>query len=304
MDQDAVLQAPQIELPPPQHAAAPAKKRKGAGGCAKDEDDKGGGCMRLPEVVAQLASEAQVLQWVESEGAYLVIDGPGFERRFNELRMVRGKKVESAAHRPFSRMHTHFVLVRGEKWAGTGSMFRYKEKTPDPSKCTVSASDVSLTLRGGSDSEEFTVTLQHFLDITGAGAMFRQALTDDCSRPSPETTSPASPGEDTQGGGEGNGDLLEGGLELSGDMHGLPMLTRYSSSSDLGAQDVASILGAMWDCNSKGDQAYFFHRKSGLSRFANGMHVFSLLFFFFLFFPPTFSIASPCALRTVCLCLV
>lgn len=175
---------------------------------------------------------------------------------------------------------------------------------PDPSKCTVSASDVSLTLRGGSDSEEFTVTLQHFLDITGAGAMFRQALTDDCSRPSPETTSPASPGEDTQGGGEGNGDLLEGGLELSGDMHGLPMLTRYSSSSDLGAQDVASILGAMWDCNSKGDQAYFFHRKSGLSRFANGMHVFSLLFFFFLFFPPTFSIASPCALRTVCLCLV
>jgi len=66
--------APQVELPPQvemplSHAAAPAKKRKGAGGCTKEEDDKSGGCMRLPEVVAQLASEAQVLQWVESEGA-------------------------------------------------------------------------------------------------------------------------------------------------------------------------------------------------------------------------------------------
>ena len=78
--------------------------------------------MRLPEVVATIAAEGEVLQWSEGDGVYVVLDGPGFERRFNELRMTRGKKVESASHRPFSRMHTHFVLVRGEKWAGTSQL--------------------------------------------------------------------------------------------------------------------------------------------------------------------------------------
>jgi len=36
------------------------------------------------------------------------------------------------------------------------------------------------------------------------------------------------------------------------------------------AQDVSNILGTMWNCDSKGDQAYFFMRKEGQAKFANG----------------------------------
>ena len=40
-----------------------------------------------------------------------VVDGPLFEARFNALRFKRGKRKEDAMHRPFARMHIHFVLV-------------------------------------------------------------------------------------------------------------------------------------------------------------------------------------------------
>ena len=130
----------------------------------------------MPEVIATLAAEGKVLEWNKNEGVYIVIDGPGFEKRFNELRYVRGKKVDprAATNRPFSRMHTHFVLVRGEKWAGTGSAFKVKqEETVPTAKTAVTASDVTIELRTG--SEPFSITLQQFLDVTGAGELFESA---------------------------------------------------------------------------------------------------------------------------------
>jgi hypothetical protein len=95
----------------------------------KDLDETGSGRMRLPEVVSKLAAEGRVLKWSEALGAFVVLDGAGFEQRFNELRYVRSKQVDiqSAHHRPFSRMHAYFVLIRGEKWAATGSAFKFKD---------------------------------------------------------------------------------------------------------------------------------------------------------------------------------
>jgi hypothetical protein len=84
--------------------------------------------LKLPDLIAQLAQEAEVLVWDDLNQWYEVIDSQGFEARFNALRYIRGKRNEEAADRPFARMHVHFVLVRGEKWAGNGSAFRAKSK--------------------------------------------------------------------------------------------------------------------------------------------------------------------------------
>ena len=84
--------------------------------------------LKLPDLIAQLAQEAEVLVWDDLNQWYEVIDSQGFEARFNALRYIRGKRNEDAADRPFARMHVHFVLVRGEKWAGHGSAFRAKSK--------------------------------------------------------------------------------------------------------------------------------------------------------------------------------
>jgi hypothetical protein len=105
-------------------------KRKGnVDGHNKDPDETGSGRMRLPEVVSTLAAEGRVLKWSEALGAFVVLDGAGFEQRFNELRYVRSKQVgiPSAHQRPFSRMHAYFVLIRGGKWAATGSAFKFKD---------------------------------------------------------------------------------------------------------------------------------------------------------------------------------
>jgi hypothetical protein len=83
--------------------------------------------MKLPGLIEKLAQEAEVLIWDSSHQWYEVIDSHGFESRFNLLRSIRGKRNEVAADRPFARMHQHFVLVRGEKWAGHGSAFRPKD---------------------------------------------------------------------------------------------------------------------------------------------------------------------------------
>ena len=84
--------------------------------------------LKLPDLIAKLAQEAEVLIWDDLNQWFEVIDSQGFEARFNALRYVRGKRNEDAADRPFARMHVHFVLVRGEKWAGNGSAFRAKSK--------------------------------------------------------------------------------------------------------------------------------------------------------------------------------
>ena len=82
--------------------------------------------LKLPELIEKLAQAGEVIKWDSAKNWYEVIDAKGFETQFNALRCVRGKRKENAADRPFARMHIHFVLVRGEKWAGAGSAFRPK----------------------------------------------------------------------------------------------------------------------------------------------------------------------------------
>eukprot|EP00292_Cryptomonas_paramecium_P011975 CAMPEP_0113663924 /NCGR_PEP_ID=MMETSP0038_2-20120614/1435_1 /TAXON_ID=2898 /ORGANISM="Cryptomonas paramecium" /LENGTH=296 /DNA_ID=CAMNT_0000579051 /DNA_START=146 /DNA_END=1033 /DNA_ORIENTATION=- /assembly_acc=CAM_ASM_000170 len=102
--------------------------------CADMETEDGFGgkasVTRLPDLIARLAQEGQLLRWDPARAWYEVIDGPAFEARFNALRLKRGKRREEAQPRPFARMHMHFVLVRGDKWAGTGSAFRPKAAGP------------------------------------------------------------------------------------------------------------------------------------------------------------------------------
>lgn len=50
--------------------------------------------LKVPEVIEVLAQEGRVLQYVESTGCYVVMDGKMFEEAFNRLRRVRSKKNE------------------------------------------------------------------------------------------------------------------------------------------------------------------------------------------------------------------
>ena len=60
--------------------------------------------MLMTQTVDQICSEGLALKW--DVGFYEVLDGPLFERRFNELR--RRSPV-----RPFSRMFKHYSLTAG-----------------------------------------------------------------------------------------------------------------------------------------------------------------------------------------------
>ena len=88
--------------------------------------------LRLPDLIERLAQESEVLVWDDSNRWYKVIDSQGFQEKFNALRCTRAKRNEDAANRPFARMHIHFVLVRGERWAGNGSAFRPKTEMLEP----------------------------------------------------------------------------------------------------------------------------------------------------------------------------
>jgi len=101
--------------------------------------------LKVPEVIDTLAAEGRVLTYDISHGVYVVQDGRKFEEAFNKLRRVRSKKNEAAKDRPFSRMHTHFTLVQGERWGGTGTVFRSKQQMP-PSR-SGSASSLSQGAR-------------------------------------------------------------------------------------------------------------------------------------------------------------
>ena len=102
--------------------------------------------LRLPELIDTLAKDEKVLRWDPVQQWFEVIDGPLFEDRFNALRCIRGKRREDAVDRPFARMHIHFVLARGDKWAGTGSAFRPKGDTvfkgPAPSQFPAGSSEM------------------------------------------------------------------------------------------------------------------------------------------------------------------
>jgi len=99
--------------------------------CAASGPDKMGG-LPLPDVVRELLRDQGVLRWDLKEGVYEVLDGDEFERRFNDLRKVRSKVKASGTERPFSRMYNFYVLEHGDKWARTGTKFRPRCETGQP----------------------------------------------------------------------------------------------------------------------------------------------------------------------------
>eukprot|EP00961_Rhodomonas_salina_P132327 1780901-Rhodomonas_salina.1 len=153
------------------------KKRGRDSPDSEDNGDKGkAGSLRLTDAIDKLAAEEVVLRFDRSTQLYVVLDGPGFEARFDEVRCTRAKRSGCSNSRPFSRMHSHYSLVRGEKWAKTGSAFRAKDAAQDPSRHDqVHASKINITIFQEGDTDGSQVTLQHFLNVTGAGDLFRQA---------------------------------------------------------------------------------------------------------------------------------
>mmetsp|Transcript_88654 Transcript_88654/g.235987 ORF Transcript_88654/g.235987 Transcript_88654/m.235987 type:complete len:459 (+) Transcript_88654:826-2202(+) len=268
------------------------------------------------------------IRWDDARGWYEVVDGNLFESRFNALRLRRGKRKDDATDRPFARMHIHFVLVRGDKWAGAGSCFRSKFDNYRPSwwtpqgpssqssamsneqivQCSgtettppiadrpgdrldgaqVSADQVTIHLRSGGDGEGFRCTLQHFLDITGAGDIFSRAA---ASRRSATVAAPSNNVWGTGWAASVDSDETSNVISSSGSttdctspedsiFDDLPPLSAAAAAAfggftptaatSIGEREVAGLVSGMWNESSLGDQAYFFPRRKGCAPFSNG----------------------------------
>jgi len=260
-------------------------------GCLYDSDSKhddderrlGTGFLRLPDVIDKIAQEGTALRWDQGEAAYVVLDGRAFENRFNELRYTRGKKVDNARNRPFSRMPTHFTLIRGEKWAATGTMFRPKKEDGKPAPVQhdwIEASTVRVTL--GSSHDKFQISLQEFLDITGAGDLYADALKSrGDALSSTATTSPENSTSNNSTPANDSPECPSSPSKLTDpiDDPSFALLSRepsrflmdnFGQDVMLDSNDVTAILGTIWNSDARGDQAYFFMRKAGIAPFQNG----------------------------------
>jgi hypothetical protein len=283
-----------------------------------DQSNNSKPTLKLPQLIDLLARDEQVIRWDDASGVYEVMNGPLFEERFNALRCTRGKRNEEAVERPFARMHSHFVLVRGGRWAATGTTFRPLVKsahsknlppTESGTPCSppfgidgnmsvsngsssASESDytastgqsltadmvnINLSSHGEDGSFNFQCTLQHFLDITGAGELYHRAI----QKGTKEWVEASSASANFPGNSQGicserapmNAPLamqwgpdstVSGGNPQSVDREfNIPNMI-------LSERDIVSIVGTMWDEGSLGDQAYFFFRESGTDAYPNG----------------------------------
>ena len=150
-----------------------------------DSDDSGckskGASLRLPDAIDKLATEGTVLKYDTSTRLYTVLDGLGFEARFEEIRCTRVKRsyFSNTNSRPFSRMHSHYVLVTGEKWAKTGTVFRAKgsDNAQEWSKYgQVPASQIIVNLLRPDSNGSSQVTLQHLFNTYGARNLLQHAI--------------------------------------------------------------------------------------------------------------------------------
>jgi len=138
---------------------------------------------------------------------------------------------------------------------------------------------VKVNLNGGGGSFRVQCTLQHFLDVTGAGELYQRAVINS------QKSSNAASSQEICGGhsetvplkpscaqpeGGGQGQVSTDTWTFTGNS------TAPSQDSDrefivpLTERDIASIVGTMWDEGSLGDQAYFFSRECELPPFPNG----------------------------------
>eukprot|EP00961_Rhodomonas_salina_P079060 1063030-Rhodomonas_salina.1 len=184
------------------------------------------GFSRMTEFINVLASRGTALTFDQESGNFHVQDGAAFQKEYCALRSTRGKKNVGARDRPFAQMYRAYVMVRGDKWASKGTIFRAKDPKHAPqcssplhptgesntdsvspshqsqqsqqdfgktSSCsvfsphsphaasdslshrpTVQAHDVIMQIRDV-NGEEIDLSLQHFLDVTGAGALYMAA---------------------------------------------------------------------------------------------------------------------------------
>eukprot|EP00961_Rhodomonas_salina_P087088 1171498-Rhodomonas_salina.2 len=223
-------------------------------------ESKKDGFSRMTEFINMVASRGNALFFDHETGNFHVLDGAQFQKEYCALRSTRGKKNQGARDRPFAQMYRAYVMVRGDKWASKGTVFRAKdpkhapqiesrteslspshedfERKAEPPSCSgsphshrtfasdtfshttpVQAHEVVMQIRD-TNGEQVDLSLQHFLDVTGAGALYMAAL------------------------GRGRGGEKGGGGGLRA--------------------DVEHMMGGVpGDCNptSRDDQAYFFKRK-------------------------------------------
>jgi hypothetical protein len=87
--------------------------------------------LTTPQVVKQICTEGTMLKWDSDAGCYVVLDGDGFKRRFDELRLrskQKGGEGAPAPPRTFSTMCKHYTILPGPEgppsYAKTGCKFR------------------------------------------------------------------------------------------------------------------------------------------------------------------------------------
>ncbi len=82
--------------------------------------------LKLPDAIQTLAFEGVCLKWDQVSCCYEVLSGPLFEQRVKQLQRLYIQWNDPEMGRPFGIMHAYFTLIHGEKWEGTGSLFRPK----------------------------------------------------------------------------------------------------------------------------------------------------------------------------------
>eukprot|EP00286_Rhodomonas_abbreviata_P025795 CAMPEP_0181311364 /NCGR_PEP_ID=MMETSP1101-20121128/13094_1 /TAXON_ID=46948 /ORGANISM="Rhodomonas abbreviata, Strain Caron Lab Isolate" /LENGTH=350 /DNA_ID=CAMNT_0023418083 /DNA_START=181 /DNA_END=1230 /DNA_ORIENTATION=+ len=220
---------------------------------------------RVCDDINLLATRGKSITFETTTKHFTVLDGALFENEYKELKAARSAK--NAQERIFAQMYRTYVIVQGERWAATGTVFAAKSKTtplpsappPAPQQQTsksptdiIPGDSVSVWLDDEKSGQRVQCTLQHFLDTTGLGKLYAATATN------------KKRGRDEEEGGEG-ADAMEGVQS------GVPLQWMHEQlDQPLCQGDVGEVLGGVWSATSKGDQAYFFRRMEGVPRFANG----------------------------------
>lgn len=149
-----------------------------------------------------------------------------------------------------------------------------RSPSSEPSHLVVSADNVSVSIVGPSGDFEH-ITLQHFLDVTGAGELYTKAVNANSNGEGfgPDARSSAQPLSSQNGLGPntalGIPPVIAPG---SSPQQGIPMLdfSQQQLEAPLQITDIYKVVGGVWNADSKGDQAYFFKRRTGVMPVFNG----------------------------------
>jgi len=267
---------------------------------------------RLNGLIDAIASKGEGLVWNDELCCFEVTDGSMFQERLVSAFFSGPLCSQIPQDALLKCMFSTYTLMRGNNWMLTGAAFRSKVDNHRPSwfmarplenrwqplnrpqpqpqtqllpvnpshQAAVTADQVQVNLHSSSGS--FQVSLQHFLDVTGAGDIFARSsahhgqgagywdsdiTSGSSSNTSTCTSSPSCDGfqhgehpEYSVGMGPNSGAGY--GVQGSAGLEGVPEV--------LGEAQVAGLVSSMWNESSLGDQAYFFPRRKGCAPFSNG----------------------------------